>query len=84
MTNSSRRIQVPKTPRESFDPDRPASDLDRSQALHLREALFKHLQAVAEALAIDPRSLETESEFSDYAQRVTAILHPHVVKGATK
>lgn len=84
MTTSNRRIEVPKTPKESFDPNRPASDLDRTQALHLREALFKHLQVVAEALAIDPRNLETEAEFSEYAGRVTAILHPHVVKAVTK
>lgn len=84
MTTSNREIEVPKTPKESFNPNRAASDLDRSQALHLREALVRHLKAVVEVLTVDPGTLDTEAEFSEYANRVTAILHPHVVKAATK
>lgn len=80
MPSGSKRICVPKTPRESFNPDRPASSLLRSQTLHLHEALSKHVAEVAAVLAINPRTLETERQVSGYIERVTAILHPHAAK----
>ena len=71
------RINVPKTPKESFNPGRPASHLLRSQAVHLQDALAKHNGEIASVLAINPYKLRTEKEFGDYAKKVTAILHPH-------
>jgi hypothetical protein len=70
------RISVPKTPKESFNPGRAASHLLRSQAVHLQEALAKHVGEIASVLAINPYKLRTEKEFGDYAKKVTAILHP--------
>jgi hypothetical protein len=77
MTSRLRLIAVPKTPKESFNPDRQASSLLRSQAVHLQEALAKHVAEVAVVLGVNPRKLRTERELSDYAKKVTAILHPH-------
>ncbi|MGB7726402.1 MAG: hypothetical protein WBL50_00115 [Candidatus Acidiferrum sp.] len=71
------RIPVPKTPKESFNPDRVASSLLRLQALHLQEALAKHVGEIAAVLSINPYKLRTEKELGDYAKKVTAILHPH-------
>jgi hypothetical protein len=75
-----RVVPVPKTPKESYNPDRPASSLLRAQILHLREALKWHVAEVQAALAINPRRLRTEREVSDYVRTVSRILHPHVVK----
>jgi hypothetical protein len=77
MPNRSMLIAVPKTPKESFNPDRLASGLLQSQTLHLYEALTRHLTEVAAVLAINPRKLKTEREISDYIKKATAILHPH-------
>ena len=75
MTNRTMLVAVPKTPKESINPDRPASTLLRSQALHLQEALSKHVAQIAAILAINPRSLMTERQVSGYIKNVTAILH---------
>lgn len=75
-----RVVPVPKTPKESYNPDRSASSLLRAQVLHLHEALKWHVAEVQAALAINPRRLQTEREVSDYARKVARILHPHVVK----
>ena len=80
MPGRSKLIPVPKTPKESFNPDRPASSLLRSQTLHLHEALSKHVAEVATVLAINPRTLKTEREVSGYIEKITAILHPHAAK----
>lgn len=80
MASESKLISVPKTPKESFNPDRPGSDLLRSQTLHLHEALARYVGEVASILAINPRTLTTEREVSDYIQKVTAILHPHAAE----
>ena len=75
-----RVVPVPKTPKESYNPDRPASSLLRAQILHLREALKWHVAEVQAALAINPRRLRTEREVSEYARKVSRILHPHAAK----
>lgn len=80
MPSGPKLIPVPKTPKESFNPDRPASSLLRSQTLHLHEALSKHVAEVAAILAIKPRTLKTERQVSGYIEKVTAILHPHAAK----
>jgi hypothetical protein len=80
MPGGSKRIPVPKTPKESFNPDRLASSLLRSQTLHLHEALSKHVAEVAAVLAINPRTLKTERQVSEYTETVTAILNPHAAK----
>jgi hypothetical protein len=79
-----RVVPVPKTPKESYNPDRPASSLLRAQILHLHEALKWHVAEVQAALEINPRRLLTEREVSDYARRVSRILHPHAAKRQRK
>lgn len=75
-----RRVKVPMTPRESYNPDRPASSLLQAQALHFYEALRWHVAEAQAVLAINPRRLRTERELSEYARRVSRILHPHAAK----
>lgn len=79
-----RVVPVPKTPKESYNPDRPASSLLRAQILHLREALKWHVAELQAALEINPRRLQTESEVSEYTKKVSRILHPHVAKRQRK
>jgi len=84
MRTYKKTIEVPKTPREAFNPDRLASSLLRSQALHLHEALKWHVARATAVLATNPKTLRTEREISKYCKEVTAILHPHAVKGPGK
>jgi hypothetical protein len=79
-----RVVLVPKTPKESYNPDRPASSLLRAQILHLYQALQWHVAEIQAVLAINPRRLRTEREVSDYAEKVSRILHPHVAKRSGK
>jgi hypothetical protein len=80
MATPSNAILVPATERGAYNPNRPAGLLLRSQTLHLREALLKHLEELAAVLAIDPKSLKTEGEVSSYIHRATAILHTHAAR----
>jgi hypothetical protein len=73
-------VKVPEPEKGSFNHNRPAGKLLQSQTLHLREALLKHLKDVADVLAIDPKSLQTERDASTYIQKVTAILHTQARK----
>lgn len=84
MATPSNAIFVPKPEPGSFNKNRPAGKLLQSQILHLREALNKHLEELAVVLAIDPKSLKTESDVSTYIQRATAILHTHAARPAKK
>lgn len=84
MATPSNAILVPATEHGAFNPNRPAGLLLRSQTLHLREALLKHLEELAAVLAIDPKSLKTEGEVSSYIHRATAILHTHAARPARK
>jgi len=79
-----RMISVPKTPKESYNPDRPASSLLRSQVLHLHEALKWHVAEMQAILAINPKRLVTEKETSEYVQKVSRILHPHAARRKVK
>jgi hypothetical protein len=75
MATPSNIIRVPAPEPGSYNPNRPAGTLLRSQALHLRETLFQHLKELADLVAIDPRTLKTEGDVSAYVHRATAILH---------
>jgi hypothetical protein len=77
-------IKVPEPEKGSFNHNRPAGVLLQSQILHLREALLKHLKDIADVLAINPKSLKTEREVSNYIRRATAILHTHAQKPSEK
>jgi hypothetical protein len=84
MARTRRVVPIPKPPKSAFNKNRPAGTLLRAQAVHLRHALARHVQKVArhlnkvgELLAIDLDAIKTEGEVSEYAKRVTAILHPH-------
>jgi len=84
MTDRPMLIAVPKTPKESFNPDRAASHLLRSQALHLQEALTKHVAEICALLKTNPHKLVSEKEFSEYVQKVTAVLHPQGIRRPVK
>jgi hypothetical protein len=84
MATPSKIVAVPKPEPGSYNPNRPAGLLLRSQALHMREALLKHLEELAAVVAIDPKSLKTEGDVSAYVHRATAILHRHAAKPASK
>ena len=77
-----RMVPIPKAPKEAFDKDRKAGLLLQAQALHLRHGLARYVQRVArhlhkvgELLATDLSTLKTEGQISEYARKVTAILH---------
>ena len=84
MATPSKIIDVPKPEAGSYNPNRPAGLLLRSQALHIREALLKHLEELAAIVAIDPKSLKTEGDVSAYVDRATAVLHRHAARPAGK
>ena len=84
MAAPSKIINVPKPEVGSYNPNRPAGLLLRSQALHIREALLKHLEELAAVVAIDPKSLKTEGDVSAYVHRATSILHRRAAKPASK
>jgi hypothetical protein len=85
MARKRRRVvRIPKPPESAFNKNRPAGTLLLAQVVHLRHALARHVQKVArhlnrvgELLATDLDSIKTEGHVSEYARRVTAILHPH-------
>jgi hypothetical protein len=83
MARTRRVVPIPKPPKSAFNKNRPAGTLLRAQAVHLRHALARHVQKVArhlnkvgELLATDLDAIKTEGDVSEYAKRVTAILHP--------
>jgi|GraSoi_2013_40cm_1033754.scaffolds.fasta_scaffold49635_2 hypothetical protein len=91
MARKGRVVHIPKPPKSAFDKNRPAGALLRAQAVHLRHALARHVQKVArhlnkvgELLATDLDAIKTEGHVSDYAKRVTAVLHPRGGKHAHK
>jgi hypothetical protein len=84
MATSSNVVPVPGPERSSYNPNRPAGILLRSQALHVRETLLQHLRELADLVAIDPRSLKTEADVSAYVHRATAILHTFAAKPGKK
>lgn len=80
MAKYSNVVQVPEPEKGSYNPNRPAGLLLRSQALHLRETLLQNLKELAAIMAIDPKTLKTEGEVSKYVHRATAILHTFAAK----
>jgi hypothetical protein len=77
-------VAVPKTDPAAYNPNRPAGTLLQAQALHMREALIKHLHEVTTLLNADMKSLKTEADVSAYVHRATALLHTHAGKPAKK
>lgn len=73
------KITVPKPAKGSFNPDRPISDLLRSQLRHLHEVekRLPHLHRTGRNV----EEIKTEKEASDYIAKVTARLH---VRGVIK
>jgi hypothetical protein len=84
MATPANEIRVPDPATGSYQPDRPAGKLLQSQALHLREALVQQLQELSAVLAVNPTTLKTEREVSQYVHRATAILHAHAAKPKRK
>jgi hypothetical protein len=77
-------INVPKTDPGAYNPNRPAGLLLRSQALHMREAVIKHVHELTSLLNIEMNSLKTEADVSAYVQKATALLHKHGRKPVKK
>lgn len=77
-------IDVPKTDPGAYNPNRPAGLLLRSQALHMREALIKHVHELTALLNIDMQSLKTEADVSAYVHTATGLLHTRGGKPAKK
>lgn len=84
MATPSNVIVVPEPERGSYNPNRTAGLLLQSQALHIREALLRHMREIAELLTIDLKSLKTEGQISNYVHRATAVLHTRAPKAARK
>jgi hypothetical protein len=77
-------INVPKTDPGAYNPNRPAGTLLRSQALHMREAMIKHVHELTTLVNIEMNSLKTEADVSAYVHKATALLHKHAGKTAKK
>jgi hypothetical protein len=77
-------IVVPQTDPGAYNPNRPAGALLQAQALHMREALIRHVQELTTLLNIDMKSLKTEADVSAYVHRATSLLHTHAGKPAKK
>jgi hypothetical protein len=80
MPRTSKIISIPRPAAGSFNKNRPAGSLLLAQAAHFQKVLIKHHAEVEALLAIDLREIKTEAECSDYARKVTAILHHHHAK----
>lgn len=68
-------IPVPRTDPGAYNPNRRAGLLLKSQALHMREALIRHVHEMMDLIRTDMKSLETEAHVSDYIHRATKLLH---------
>ncbi len=68
-------INVPKTDPRAYNPNRPAGTLLRSQAMHMREALIRHVDELTTLLNIDMNSIKTEADVSAFVHKATALLH---------
>ena len=77
MPRTSKIIPIPKPAPGSFNKNRRAGLLLQAQAAHLQKALMKHHAEVVALLAVDLKELGTEGEVSDFARKITAILHHH-------
>jgi hypothetical protein len=77
-------VNVPKTDPGAYNPNRPAGLLLRSQALHMREAMIKHVHELTTLLDVEMSSLKTEADVSAYVHKATALLHKHGRKPAKK
>jgi hypothetical protein len=77
-------VSVPEPEPGSYNPNRPAGALLQAQALHVRDTLLQHMHDLAAILAIDPKTLKTERDVSEYTRRATAILHTHTPRSARK
>lgn len=84
MPRTSKIVHIPRPAPGSFNKHRTAGTLLQAQALHLQKTLIKHHAHVEKLLAIDLAEIRTEAEVSEYARKVTALLHPHQAKPLPK
>ena len=68
-------IPVPKTDPGAYNPNRRAGLLLKAQALHMREALIKHVHEMMALINTDMKTLETEAHVSSYIHKATKLLH---------
>jgi hypothetical protein len=68
-------ITIPKTDPSAYNPKRAAGTLLQAQALHMREALIKHVHELTTLINVDLKSLKTEADVSAYIHKATAFLH---------
>lgn len=70
-------IRAAKPARRAFNPERPLSknQLLQAQVKHFREAESR--LPPEQQTGVDPESIRTEGQASEYIRKVTAVLHPH-------
>jgi len=69
MAKSSNVIRIPKVPAESFNKERPVSDLLWTQVEYLAAVVKKDIDD-------ERRAVRTEGQASDFIRKYTALIHP--------
>lgn len=79
MATPSNRILVPQVPASSYNPDRP---LVKNTLLHSQVRHFRAVEKARPALqsGVDFESIQTERQAAEYIRKMTALLHPRVLK----
>ncbi len=77
-------VNVPKPDASAYNPNRPAGTLLQAQAVHMREALIRHVHELTTLLNTDMKSLKTEADVSAFVHKATALLHAYAGKPAKK
>jgi len=77
-------VNVPKTDASAYNPNRPAGTLLQAQAVHMREALLRHVHELTTLLNTDIKSLKTEADVGAFVHKATALLHTYAGKPAKK
>jgi hypothetical protein len=81
-SGKSNIIRVPKTPKSSYNPNRPikGNTLLEHQLKNLRALELRLPQE--QQTGLDFSAIDTEGEASEYVRRMTVILHPQAKKSS--
>lgn len=84
MAPSLNHVRVPKPSPDSFNKNRPVSKnaLLENQVKHFHELETRLLEQLQNGIRFE--DVRTEGDAAEYIRRMTAILHPHLTKGAGK
>lgn len=80
MATPSNAIRIPRASRDSYNPNRPLekNTLLLNQVRHFRE-LEKALP-IEHQTGVDFDAIKTEAQAGEYVSKMTAILHPKVLR----